>query len=120
MRYIRLVPILELPVPPVWIMDRKLQRHPFDVRVIANSATTVYLSGRSRDLSEGGFGATFTKSLKLGEILRVSFLHSAEILTVDATVRYVLGFRHGLEFCYLSPAERLQLWKFLRRSLWRN
>lgn len=106
------MPILELPEPPVWIMDRKQQRRTLDVRVAVDSEATPPVSGRTRDLSDGGFGATFTRPLPLGQVLKVSFLFdSAHKITVEAVVRYVRGFRHGLEFRQLSRTEKLALWK---------
>ena|SRR5579872_5604466 len=101
-------------------MDRKQQRRDFDVRLAVDSPTTRGVSGRSRDLSDGGFGATFTRPLRLGEMLQVSFLLGTEVLTVEAVVRYVRGFRHGLEFRRMSRSEKLMLWRFCNRGGWQN
>lgn len=113
------MPILELPEPPIWIMDRKQSRRAFDVRLAVESPSAQGVSGRSRDLSDGGFGATFTRPLRLGDVLKVSFLLGVENITVEAVVRYVRGFRHGLEFRRLARAEKLLLWKFCLRG-WQN
>jgi len=111
------VPILELPEPPIWIMDRKQSRRPFDVRLTVESRGPSGITGRTRDLSDGGFGATFTRPLRYGEILRVSFVLGQRSITVEAVVRYVRGFRHGLEFRGLSRSERLELWRCGRQSV---
>ena len=114
---IRLVPLLELPEPPVWIMDRKQYRRALDVRLVVESASAPAVSGRTRDLSDGGFGATFTRALRLGEVLKVSFLlGSGRSISVEAVVRYIRGFRHGLEFREISRDEKVALWRMCRKS----
>jgi c-di-GMP-binding flagellar brake protein YcgR len=112
------VPLLELPEPPVWIMDRKQYRRALDVRLLVESTEIPPVTGRTRDLSDGGFGATFTRALRLGELLKVSFLlGSAQMITVQAVVRYVRGFRHGLEFRQVSREEKLALWKLSQKNV---
>lgn len=64
------------------------------------------LHGRTKDLGEGGLGATIPGNIAIGEVVELEFQLplSNESLSFQAEVRYRQGFQYGFRF--LHPTER--------------
>ena len=66
------------------------------------------LQGRSHDLCEGGMAIYIPAELQRGQVVQMEFIlpYIQRRLGVAATVRDCKGFRCGLQFENLSPAEQ--------------
>ena len=64
------------------------------------------LHGRTKDVGEGGLGATIPGDIAIGEVVEVEFQLplSKEPLRLQAEVRYRQGFQYGFRF--LHPTDR--------------
>jgi c-di-GMP-binding flagellar brake protein YcgR len=72
------------------------------------------LQGRSHDLSAEGMAVYIPAELRRGQMVQVEFIlpDSQLRLGVDGIVRDSEGFRCGLEFRNLSPADQLALTRY--------
>jgi len=59
--------------------------------------------GRCHRLSEGGLGATVSRELYVGEVVRLGL---PRIPSIYASVRYIHGCRYGFEFAYMDEGQR--------------
>jgi c-di-GMP-binding flagellar brake protein YcgR len=65
-----------------------------------NVKASQMLHGRTKDLAEGGMGATIPGDISIGQIVEIE-LHLPEIsepLKVRAEVKYRRGFQYGFQF----------------------
>jgi len=88
-----------------------------DLRLVVKDKTAT-LHGRSKNLGEGGMGATIAGDIPLGELVEVQFQVplAAEPLVIRAEVRYRQGFQYGFKF--LDPTEaQLELIRTAVRNL---
>ena len=85
-------------------MDRKYERFLIDVRLIVRTKKEM-LHGRTKNLAEGGMGATVAGDIPLHEMVELQFHlpESAEPLVLRAEVRYRQGFQYGFRF--IPPTE---------------
>lgn len=90
--------------PENWPVTREYTRFLIDLRIVIRTSTRLY--GRSKDLGEGGMGATVAGDLSIGEVVEVEFEHPEiqEPLALMAEVRYRQGFQYGLKF--IDPSHR--------------
>lgn len=74
-----------------------------DLRLVVKAKTTLH--GRTKNLGEGGMGATVAGDIPLGELVEVQFQvpHATEPMAIRAEVRYRQGFQYGFKF--LQPTE---------------
>jgi len=102
--------------PGQWPIAREYTRHLIDIRLIVK--TTTVLHGRTRNLGEGGLGATVAGDMPLGEIVKLEF-HLPEVpqlIQIHAEVRYRQGFQFGFKFINPS-AEQVALIHRATRNL---
>jgi len=90
--------------PENWTATRKYARFLLDLRLIVKTKKTFH--GRTKNLGEGGLGATVAGEIPLGEFVELEFLppKATEPLTVRAEVRYRQGFQYGFKF--IRPTEQ--------------
>jgi hypothetical protein len=64
--------------------------------------------GRTKDLAEGGLGATIPNDIKIGEIveLELQLPENQEPLKVKAEVRYRQGFQYGFKYIYITEQQK--------------
>lgn len=69
------------------------------------------LQGRSHDLSEAGMAIYIPAELQVGQMVQMEFIlpESSQRLGLTALVRDCSGFRCGVEFMSLTPAEQKAL-----------
>ncbi|HWX54101.1 MAG TPA: PilZ domain-containing protein [Verrucomicrobiae bacterium] len=79
-------------------------RFAIDLRLIIRTNIRIY--GRTKDISEGGLGATVPYDLPLGELVEVEFQFpdAPEPLALNATVHFREGFHYG--FKLIEPTRR--------------
>jgi len=87
-----------------WTTPRVHRRFILDLRVVVRGPETLH--GRTKDISEGGMGATIPCNLTLGQIvqLQLTLPDLNENLIFTAELRYRQGFQYGFKF--LHPTER--------------
>ena len=95
-----------------WTLPRAHSRYLLDVRIVVRTKET--LIGRTKDIAEGGLGATIPSSIDVGEIvdLELQLPDSQEPLKIKAEVRYCQGFQYGFKFVQVSEAQK----EIIRRS----
>jgi hypothetical protein len=84
---------------------RRWPRHPIDLPVrvlIADESSTITVSGRGTELSEGGMGLYAGILLKPGDLLEVEFGTPCRF-RIMAVVRQRSGYCFGLEFVAPLP-----------------
>lgn len=96
---------MQRPAPGTWAVSRQHGRFLIDLRLIVKAKTTLH--GRTRNLSEGGLGATVAGDIALGEFVQLQFQlpESEEPLVFRAEVRYRQGFQYGFRFLSLSEKQ---------------
>jgi hypothetical protein len=87
-----------------WSTPRAFPRFLLDIRLVIRAKEVLH--GRTKDLGEGGLGATIPGGIGIGEIveLELQLPLSNETLSFQAEVRYRQGFQYGFRF--LHPTER--------------
>ena len=95
-----------------WSTPRAFPRFLLDIRVVIKAKETLH--GRTKDLGEGGLGATIPGNIELGEIVEVEFQlpETSETLRLKAEVRYRHGFQYGFRF--LHPLDQQK--ELIRRA----
>ena len=95
-----------------WTLPRAHSRYLLDLRIIVRTKET--LIGRTKDIAEGGLGATIPSSINIGEIveLELQLPDTKEPLKIKAEVRYCQGFQYG--FRYLSITQQQK--EMIRRT----
>jgi len=96
------------------LTTREYTRFLLDLRIIIRTSTRLY--GRSRDLGEGGMGATVAGDLALGELVELEFEvpELQEPMALIAEVRYRQGFQYGFKFVDPSPRQRTEIRRITR------
>ena len=88
-------------------LKRRYQRYatdsPVRVKVYLDEYLTSTLVGRCREVARGGLGAQLPDQLRVCDSVQVEL---ARAVTAYATVRYVNGFYHGLEFTLVRDQAR--------------
>ncbi|HKD80315.1 MAG TPA: PilZ domain-containing protein [Candidatus Angelobacter sp.] len=81
-----------------WKTPRAFPRFLIDIRLLIRAKET--LNGRTKDIGEGGLGATIPATIEMGEIVELEFQLPAtpETLRLKAEVRYNQGFQYGFRF----------------------
>ena len=81
-----------------WSTTRKFGRFLIDLRLVVRSKSTLH--GRTKNLGEGGLGATVAGDIPLGEFVELQFQvpESPDPLVIRAEVRYRQGFQYGFKF----------------------
>lgn len=98
--------------------ERRWQRYKLDlpIRVVVqrDENTTAIVSGRGSEVSEGGILIFAGIELKDGDEVGVEFTppFSSEPVRVRGTVKNRSGYKYGVEFRWLTPAEEEQTTRF--------
>jgi hypothetical protein len=89
-----------------WTLPRAHSRYFLDLRIIVRTKET--LIGRTKDLAEGGLGATIPNDIKIGEIveLELQLPENQEPLKLKAEVRYRHGFQYGFKYIHITEEQR--------------
>ena len=89
-----------------WKTPRAYPRFQVDVRLVIR--TKEILNGRTKDVGEGGLGATIPATIDKGEIVELEFQLplTAEPLRLKAEIRYNQGFQYGFRFLYPTEQQR--------------
>ncbi len=97
---------MDSPVSGPWTIKREHPRYLIDIRLVVR--TTQLLHGRTKNLSEGGLGATIAGDMQLGSLVRLEFQlpDAPEMLSVHAEVRYRQGFQFGFRFINQTDGQR--------------
>lgn len=90
-------------------IERKYERFLIDVRLIIRTKAGE-LHGRTKNLAEGGMGATVAGDIPLNELVELQFQApgSSVPLVFRAEVRYRQGFQYGFKFLPL-PEDKLEI-----------
>jgi PilZ domain len=89
-----------------WTLPRSDSRYLLDLRIIVRTKETFI--GRTKDLAEGGLGATIPNDIKIGEIveLELQLPENQEPLKVKAEVRYRQGFQYGFKYIHITEQQK--------------
>ncbi|MGZ4872465.1 MAG: PilZ domain-containing protein, partial [Candidatus Angelobacter sp.] len=81
-------------------------RYLLDLRIVVRTKET--LIGRTKDIAEGGLGATIPGSINVGEIvdLELQLPETQEPLKIKAEVRYRQGFQYGFKFIHITEQQK--------------
>ena len=89
-----------------WKTPRVFPRFILDIRIVIRGKEVLH--GRTKDLGEGGVGATIPGNMEIGETAELEFqlpLHNS-LLRLQAEVRYRQGFQYGFKFLHPTNQER--------------
>ena len=89
-----------------WTLPRAHSRYLLDLRIVVRTKET--LIGRTKDIAEGGLGATIPSSIDIGAIveLELQLPESKELLKVKAEVRYRQGFQYGFKYVHITEQQK--------------
>lgn len=89
-----------------WTLPRANPRFLLDLRLVVKAKET--LLGRTKDIAEGGLGATIPGNIDIGEIveLELQLPETDEPLKLKAEVRYCKGFQYGFRFLHATEQQR--------------
>jgi len=87
-----------------WTKPRAHTRFLLDLRLVVRGKVTQH--GRTKDIAEGGLGATIPGEIEIGDVVELEFQppEVPEPLKLKAEVRYRRGFQYGFRF--LNPTEQ--------------
>ena len=89
-----------------WTLPRAHSRYLLDLRIAVRTKET--LIGRTKDIAEGGLGATIPGSINVGEIvdLELQLPEPQGPLKIKAEVRYRQGFQYGFKFVHITEQQK--------------
>jgi hypothetical protein len=89
-----------------WTLPRAHSRYLLDLRIVVRTKET--LIGRTKDIAEGGLGATIPNNIDIGEIveLELQLPGNAEPLKIKAEVRYRHGFQYGFKYVHITEQQK--------------
>ena len=98
--------------PQKWPVTREYLRYVIDLRLVVRTSEKLY--GRTKDLGDGGLGATVAGDIPIGELVELEFQlpGTEDPMTMYAEVRYRQGFQYGFRF--VNPNERQK--EIIRRA----
>src|SRR5438046_8624499 len=81
-----------------WPVTREYLRYVIDLRLVVRTSEKLY--GRTKDLGDGGLGATVAGDIPVGEIaeLECQLPGADDPMTIYAEVRYRQGCQYGFRF----------------------
>ena len=100
-------------------IHRRWRRYHVEMRLkvfIKKDGPQKFTFGQGSDISEGGLAAYIPLELNPGENVEVEFIfpYSKSTMRVVADVRNKNGFRYGMEYSKLDPADRETLVRALK------
>jgi hypothetical protein len=89
-----------------WTKPRAHTRFLLDLRLVVKGKDTQH--GRTKDIAEGGLGATIPGEIEIGEVVGLEFQlpEIPEPLKLKAEVRYRRGFQYGFRFLNATEQQR--------------
>jgi c-di-GMP-binding flagellar brake protein YcgR len=89
-----------------WTLPRAHTRYLLDLRIVVRAKET--LIGRTKDIAEGGLGATIPSNIDIGEIveLELQLSETTELLKIKAEVRYRHGFQYGFKYVEITQQQK--------------
>ena len=89
-----------------WTLPRAHTRYLLDLRIVVR--TKEILIGRTKDIAEGGLGATIPSNIDIGEIveLELQLPEANEPLKIKAEVRYRHGFQYGNKYIHITEQQK--------------
>ena len=89
-----------------WTLPRAHSRYLLDLRLVVKAKAT--LLGRTKDIAEGGLGATIPGNIAVGEIVELEFQlpETHHPLKLKAEVMYCKGFQYGFRFLHATEQQR--------------
>jgi hypothetical protein len=89
-----------------WTLPRAHSRYLLDLRIVVRAKETFI--GRTKDIAEGGLGATIPDNIDIGEIveLELQLPDAREPLKIKAEVRYRHGFQYGFKFVQITEQQQ--------------
>jgi c-di-GMP-binding flagellar brake protein YcgR len=104
-----------------WATIRRWERYRIELRfkaTMTKNGKCIVLFGQGTDVSEGGMAAYIPTEFAVSDVvdleLALPYLTGQQPLRIRAVVRNRNGFRYGLEYMSLAPADREMLLKCLR------
>jgi len=87
-------------------MPRAYPRYLIDQRLIIRAG--MLFNGRTKDISEGGLGATVAGELRGAATVELEFYLPGKLVPMKllAEVRYRQGFQYGFRFLDVTPEQR--------------
>ena len=89
-----------------WALPRAYPRYLIDQRLVIHAGTLFH--GRTKDISEGGLGATVAGELRTDAPVELEFGLPGKVSPIKlmAEVRYRQGFQYGFRFLDATPEQR--------------
>lgn len=89
-----------------WTLPRAHSRYLLDLRVVVRAKETFI--GRTKDIAEGGLGATIPSDIDIGQIveLELQLSEARDPLKIKAEVRYRHGFQYGFKFVQITEQQK--------------
>jgi hypothetical protein len=89
-----------------WTLPRAHPRFLLDLRLVVKANETLF--GRTKDIAEGGLGATIPGKIGIGETveLELQLPDTQEPMKLKAEVRYCQGFQYGFKFLHATEPQR--------------
>jgi hypothetical protein len=89
-----------------WTLPRVHPRFLLDIRILIRGKQVLH--GRTKDIAEGGLGATVAGDIQVGDIVELEFQlpEAQEPMKVKAEVRYRQGFQCGVKFLNATSEQR--------------
>lgn len=89
-----------------WTLPRAHSRYLLDLRVVVRAKETFI--GRTKDIAEGGLGATIPSDIDIGQIveLELQLSEARDPLKIKAEVRYRHGFQYGFQFVHVTEQQK--------------
>jgi hypothetical protein len=97
-----------------WTFPRAHSRFVLDLRIVVRAKET--LIGRTKDIAEGGLGATIPSNINVGEIveLELQLPEATEPLKIKAEVRYRQGFQYGFKYVHITEQQKEMIRRITR------
>lgn len=98
-----------------WKNPRASPRYLMDQRLLITAETKLH--GRTKDISEGGLGATVAGEIRGRAPVELEFClpGSSTPLKVIAEVRYRQGFQYGFRFLHITEAQKSKIREAIRQ-----
>lgn len=89
-----------------WTLPRAHSRYLLDLRIVVRAKETFI--GRTKDIAEGGLGATIPGNIDIGEIveLELQLPDAKEPFKAQAEVRYRQGFQYGFKYVQITQEQK--------------
>jgi c-di-GMP-binding flagellar brake protein YcgR len=77
-----------------------------DLRIVVRAKETLH--GRTKDIAEGGLGATIPGNINVGEVveLELQLPERQQPLKLKAEVRYRQGFQYGFKYLHATEQQK--------------